>query len=65
MKRDGSETRRRMRHDLALSDADFLALLGLADLLQPGTFVAVAGNPAWIEEKLVRTARSPHCLCCA
>jgi hypothetical protein len=50
---DPRDTRHRIRADLSLSDADYLALLGLADILQPGTYVAVAGNPAWIEEKLV------------
>jgi hypothetical protein len=50
---DPRETRRRIRHDLSLSEQDFLALLGLAEQLQSGSFVAIAGNPAWIEEKLI------------
>ena len=36
----------------------FYALLAVAEKIQPGIFVKVAGNPAFIEEKLVRHFQS-------
>jgi len=47
------ETKRRIRADLNLSEACYFVLLGIAEKLQPGTFVQIAGNPAWIEERLI------------
>jgi hypothetical protein len=38
-----------------ISDVDFTLLLGIAEKLLPGSYVNMTGNPAWIEEKLVRT----------
>ena len=39
---------------LAITEADFVLLLGVAEKILPGSYVNMTGNPAWIEEKLVR-----------
>jgi len=45
--------KRRIRNDMGLQEGCFLCLLGLAEKLKPGIYVATAGNPIWIEERLI------------
>jgi len=45
---------RKIRQDLDLtSDSDFAVLLGIAEKLSPGIYVALAGDPASIQQKFV------------
>jgi len=50
---------KRIRVDLALtSEADFSVLLGIAEKLKPGIYVALAGDPTTIEEKFIELFES-------
>jgi len=45
--------KKHVRGGLAVSEVDFLLLLGIAEKILPGSYVNMTGNPAWIEEKLI------------
>jgi len=50
---------KKIRFDLDIaSEADFSVLLGIAEKLEPGIYIALAGDPASIEEKFVELFES-------
>jgi hypothetical protein len=50
---------KKIRIDLDITtEADFSVLLGIAEKLEPGIYVALAGDPASIEEKFVELFES-------
>jgi len=50
---DFQNFKKQIRDALALSEPDFVVLLGIAEKILPGSYVNMTGNPAWIEEKLI------------
>jgi hypothetical protein len=45
---------KKIKTDLELfSESDFTVLLGIAEKLSPGIYVALAGDPATIAEKVI------------
>lgn len=53
------ETIQRIREDLKLTaDADFLAVLGVAEKLSPGVYMTLAGDPLLMEERFIELFES-------
>jgi len=50
---ESREVQRRVRNDVSLSESDYNVLLGVAERMEPGIYVSVLGNTAYLEERLI------------